>query len=376
MKSPKINQAEDKILDQYLAGKSHLSESYKQIALDLPGVELDSSILAASRREVNARPKSAGAEGWRKWQMPFSIAALLVVSASLTLTMTEHEKKSAETVLAPAPIVVTEESKPSRGDGFGQNATGSVDANKTASPARKIDPIERAKQKMASPMPEAKAPEPKLAQAMKAPAPATAPTSSKPESTAQAFPPSTTKNADAVMQAESKLASVDQARAPQVASRQAASVAAAPASATVTVATAEANVADKVSLSAGAPPTVVAASAPAVAAESSGYTSQPRAARSAGAAAAAPTESSRDAAATSQTLRKSVQLSEADTLAAYSASQTWLAKIEASLREGKTEEAEKTLAEFRKRFPNYIVPDSIKEELEKQRAALNIEPNK
>lgn len=385
MKSPKVNQAEDKILDDYLAGKSHLSDAYKKIALDIPGVDADSAILSASRREVNARPKSLGAEGWRKWQMPFSIAALLVISASLTLTMTDHEKKSDQAILAPAPIVVTEESKLSRGDGFGQGAAGSVDATKTESlPARRVEPIERAKQKMASaPVAEAKAPEPKIpepkmAQAMKLPAPVMASAGSKVEAKPQAFPPSATKNTEVVMQAEGKLQSVDLARAPQAESRQAAPVPAAPApAAAVTVIAAEANMADKASLSAAAASAPVAAAAPApvMASTANEYATQGRSARAATvASAAAPAENARDLGAAPPATRKSSQLSEADTLAAYSASQTWLAKIEASLREGKTEEAEKTLAEFKKRYPNYLIPASIKEELEKQRAVLSVEP--
>jgi hypothetical protein len=373
MKSPKVNQAEDKILDEYLAGKSHLSDTYKNIEMDLPGVDVDSAILAASRREVGARPKPLGAEGWRKWQVPFSIAALLVVSASLTLIMTDHEKKADQVLLASAPLIVTEESKPSRGDGFGQGAAGSVESNKAAAtPARKLEPIERAKQKMASAQtPEIKTPEPKLAQAMKAPAPVIASASGRADAKPQAFPPTAAKNREGDAQTANKLATVDSARAPQ-----AAVIPAAPApAAAVTVIAAEANEADKASPSvAAAPAPAAVASAPVMASAQSESTPQARSARAAvTASAAAPTENVRDAAG-AQTLRKSGQLSEAEIVAAYSASQTWLAKIEALLREGKTEEAERALAEFKNRFPNYVTPESIKEELARQRAVLNAEP--
>jgi hypothetical protein len=396
MKAPKINQAEDKILDEYLAGKSHLSDSYKQIALDLPGVEIDSSILAASRREVNARPKPLGAEGWRKWQMPFSIAAVLVISASLTLTLVDYENKSDEIPIESAPIVLNEQAKATRGDSFGNDKVASVDTVKSAtSPMRKLEPVERATQKMASaPIPETKVPEPKSAQIMKAPLP----TSGRAEAPPQAFPPTVMKNADAELQIPAKVLSSDQVRISTAESRQrsdAPVTVAAPALA-AEAKLASANVADKTSTtttsapaSAPAPPAAPAPFAPppsasmpfiaattapasATAADTTMASAQTKSARvAANAPIAVMAENATGSAAQAQ--RKNEPQSESATAAAYGAAQTWLAKIEALLREGKTEEAEQTLADFKKRFPNYVTPDSIKEALAKQRADLNIE---
>ena len=394
MKAPKVNQAEDKILDEYLKGKSHLSDSYKQIALDLPGVEVDSSILAASRREVNARPKPVGVEGWRKWQVPLSIAAVLVISASLTLTMTDFQKKSDEIPIESAPIVVAEEAKQSRGDSFGGKLAG-VEANKPSaaaatSPVRKLEPVERAKAKMAQPeTPQPKAPEPKLAQSIKLP-PTSQSAGNKPVTSPQAFPPVEMKNTAADDKpAVAKIAPPDPMKMAPVESRtqtvQQADTSTAAAGAAGSVA---GSVADKATSVAGASiaaapapapaPAPVAAPAPVVASAAEN-TSASRS-KSARVAAAAPSssanlESARPAAAP-EPLRKSSQASEADAAVTYSAAQPWLAKIEALLREEKTEEAEQTLAEFKKRFPNYITPDSIKEELAKQRAAVNAEQTK
>jgi hypothetical protein len=389
MKSPKINQAEDKILDEYLKGKSHLSDSYKQIALDLPGVEVDSSILAASRREVNARPKSLGADRWRKWQMPFSIAAVLVISASLTLTMTDFQKKSDEILIESAPIVVTEEAKLTRGDSFGSGKAGNVEPNKTAAaPIRKLEPVERAKQKMAPlEAPAPKMPEPKPTQVLKV-QPAT---NNKAEASPQAFPPTAMKKPDAEYQTSTKVLQPEQDRASIIQSRQTAAMPSAASTPTVSTdgALASANVADKVTMSiASAPapaippapaaaPVIAAASAPVVAsaADTAMLSKQAKPARAATSMPAVVSAENATGSA-AQAPRKNEPLTEGATAAAYGAAQTWLAKIEALLREEKTEEAEQTLAEFKKRFPNYVIPESIKEELAKQRAALNAEQNK
>jgi hypothetical protein len=398
MKAPKVNQAEDKILDEYLKGKSHLSDSYKQIALDLPGVDIDSAILAASRREVNARPKPVGAEGWRKWQMPFSIAALLVISASLTLTMTDFQKKSDEIPIESAPIVVAEEAKQSRGDSFGGKLAG-VEANKpvaaaATSPVRKLEPVERAKAKLAQPeTPPAKTPEPKLAQSIKLP-PTSPSASNKAATSPQAFPPVEMKNTVADdKQVAAKIAQPDQVKTAPLESRAQAVLQADNAILAAGIAgiagSAVGSVADKttpvVVASAPAPPLAAApAAAPAptsapVIASAADYTSASRS-KSARVVSTAPSASANlenaRAAAAPESLRKSNQPSEADAAVTYSAAQPWLAKIEALLREEKTEEAEQTLAEFKKRFPNYITPDAIKEELAKQRAVLNVEQNK
>jgi TolA-binding protein len=44
----------------------------------------------------------------------------------------------------------------------------------------------------------------------------------------------------------------------------------------------------------------------------------------------------------------------------------WLLGIDDLKRQGKHEEAEKQLAEFRKRYPNYRIPEAISEKFEKR----------
>ena len=375
MKAPKINQAEDKILDEYLAGKSHLSDAYKNIATDIPGMDMDASILAASRREVNARPKLYGAEGWRKWQIPFSIAAVLVISASLTLTMVDFQNKSDEIPIEPAPIVIKEESKEIRGDSFGQGKAEATVANKTsAPPMRKLEPVERMKQKMApAEVPAPKASDTKITQSAKVPS-AKPPAESKIEAAARAFPAVTSKTVDTNAAAAENFGLSDQASAR---SGQAAPVPAPTQGvAGSAAAKAPAPVAPAPAAPAPAPAaSVLASTAPAPVATTTNDAALSAPAKSARAAVGAPAAMSAETsrAAASQAQRKTEVPNEGATAATYAAAQTWLAKIEALLRDGKTEEAEQTLAEFKQRFPNYVTPDAIKEELIKQRAALNAE---
>jgi hypothetical protein len=53
--------------------------------------------------------------------------------------------------------------------------------------------------------------------------------------------------------------------------------------------------------------------------------------------------------------------------AAYQSPEQWLLGIDDLKRQGKHEEAEKQLAEFRKRYPDYRIPEAITEKFEKAR---------
>lgn len=66
-----------------------LDRLYAESAREEPPARLDAAIRAASRRAVGARPRSLGSIV-RAWRMPVSVAALLVLSASLVLLMKEE----------------------------------------------------------------------------------------------------------------------------------------------------------------------------------------------------------------------------------------------------------------------------------------------
>jgi len=73
-----------------------LGERYRALGRDEPPHELDAGILAASRRAVRSRP------GWRRWYLPLSIAAVLVLSVGVTLQLQHEGADLAGQVRAPA----------------------------------------------------------------------------------------------------------------------------------------------------------------------------------------------------------------------------------------------------------------------------------
>jgi hypothetical protein len=81
---------EDDELEQLLADSAGLRRRYRASSLEEPPAALDAAILAAARREVNARPRLAGSPFGRSWRVPLSIAAVVVVSATVTLMVAEH----------------------------------------------------------------------------------------------------------------------------------------------------------------------------------------------------------------------------------------------------------------------------------------------
>ncbi|HSN20479.1 MAG TPA: hypothetical protein VLS49_07375, partial [Usitatibacter sp.] len=66
-----------------------LERAYRSLAREEPPRALDEAILAAARRAV-ARPSLA-----RRWGIPASIAAMLVIAIGVTLEM-QHEKPGIE----------------------------------------------------------------------------------------------------------------------------------------------------------------------------------------------------------------------------------------------------------------------------------------
>ncbi len=94
---------------------SEVSERYRANAQDEPSARLDAAVLAAARREVEKPVKR------RNWQMPASIAAVLVIGISLVLIVRDNEPAlpspgqpaADEAKLAkPAPAQLALKSKP------------------------------------------------------------------------------------------------------------------------------------------------------------------------------------------------------------------------------------------------------------------------
>jgi hypothetical protein len=69
---------------------ARLTAIYRAAAQDAPPAALDAAILAAARREVGARPRPAGFAFRSSWRTSLSIAAVIVLSVSLVTLMREE----------------------------------------------------------------------------------------------------------------------------------------------------------------------------------------------------------------------------------------------------------------------------------------------
>jgi hypothetical protein len=92
-----------------------LSRAWAQISLDEPPVALDEAIRAAARRAAQAGPRPTGARALSRWRVPVSVAAVLVISATITLLVAEREthvpletQEAHEQLVAPQPMAEAE----------------------------------------------------------------------------------------------------------------------------------------------------------------------------------------------------------------------------------------------------------------------------
>jgi hypothetical protein len=76
--------------DGDLAPDPVLARAYREAAREQPPARLDAAILAAAQREVGSRPRPAGA-ALRRWRLPLSLAAVIVLSVSLVTLVMEEE---------------------------------------------------------------------------------------------------------------------------------------------------------------------------------------------------------------------------------------------------------------------------------------------
>jgi len=86
-----------------------LDRLYRAAAHEAPPAHLDPPILAAARREVGARPRSLTSM-LRHWHVPVSIAAVVIVSVSLIILVSEEGGE--RIVPAPVPAVAPPAEQP------------------------------------------------------------------------------------------------------------------------------------------------------------------------------------------------------------------------------------------------------------------------
>jgi len=81
---------DDRELDRYLRGDSEVSRLYRQGADEQPPPELDARIVAQAHRDAAPRRAAAGPLA-RRWTLPVSLAAVVVLSVSVVLLMQEPD---------------------------------------------------------------------------------------------------------------------------------------------------------------------------------------------------------------------------------------------------------------------------------------------
>ena len=79
-------------LERLLAASRELRARYREASVEEPSSALDDAIRAQARRAVGARPRSAGSPFWSTWRLPLSLAAMLVLSVTLTVMVTRQDQ--------------------------------------------------------------------------------------------------------------------------------------------------------------------------------------------------------------------------------------------------------------------------------------------
>ena len=83
---------EDRELEELMAEARAVRERYRAVEREEPSPHLDEAIRAAARRAAGSRPRLAGSPFSASWRIPLSIAAVLVVSATVTLMVGEQRR--------------------------------------------------------------------------------------------------------------------------------------------------------------------------------------------------------------------------------------------------------------------------------------------
>jgi len=80
--------------DESASSEAGLARAWREASHDEPPAAMDDAIRAAARKAVHAGPRPAGASPFGgRWRVPLSVAAVLVVSATVTLLVAERDKR-------------------------------------------------------------------------------------------------------------------------------------------------------------------------------------------------------------------------------------------------------------------------------------------
>lgn len=100
----------DRELEQILVDSAALRRGYRTASQEEPPVALDAAIRAAARRETRTRPRPVGSAFGTSWRIPTSIAAVVVLSVTVTVMVAQRREHLplASEQSAPAPAVGAE----------------------------------------------------------------------------------------------------------------------------------------------------------------------------------------------------------------------------------------------------------------------------
>jgi hypothetical protein len=94
---------DDGELEALLARGGRLARAWREASREEPPAALDDAMRAAARRAVHAGPRVGRGPFGGRWRVPLSIAAVLVVSATLTLLVAERREHVPNAGLDAAP---------------------------------------------------------------------------------------------------------------------------------------------------------------------------------------------------------------------------------------------------------------------------------
>jgi resuscitation-promoting factor RpfA len=320
-----------------------LDRLYRETGREEPPERLDAAILAAARREVGARPRAISAR-LRAWRVPVSIAAVVVVSASLVTLVREEgggelelpstsDRFSKPAATVPAPPAAREAAKtPASPKPSAAGPAARDDAAAGATSSAKLAEETLLRKQRAADVPAERRAASESRVPARAAAPSPQPFESVPAAREQHPALSTDQAAGTGMatqslgvrggELESSAAPAEPAaEQPRAAARMM-----------------QRNRADSAAgaMSAAPPPAAVAPAAKPVA--------------------KAESRAMRDERQPAPSARVAALLKELDSQPA----EKWLEKIDALIREGRKDDADEMLAEFKRRFPGHPLPPGMR----------------
>ena len=314
-----------------------ISSAYKNAAPDLPPLAIDDVIRAAAHRAVKSQPHVTSKSWVARWSAPLSAAALVVLAVSVGLNVNDEPQRLESS--APPGEVVAPTATPIDSQVVPPAPTVAPNAMKAESPALAAAPpvsARRPAEKNSSVQPQNAAPRDQLAQSPMAP-------ERKEMGSASA----------GKIVSDSRRDAVAPERSPAVAAPSPASPAASIAVAREIPKDAKAFVADP------AADVAIQRARTAVAAESAkGEAPKDK-------QWAAPLASSGSAARsdTPVVAQRSAPVVAAPAMAdkAIESAETWMKRILELKRQDRTREFNDELAKFRKRYPDFVLPEELKE---------------